>query len=136
MTPLETFLGKLSGVKKYGQGWRAICPVCGGKNNSKLSVKEGNTGAVLIKCFAGCEVDEIVGAVGMDLTDLFPPRDSQGKPQRGAFRYEAVREMRGELGAAWILLAQIGRGGDVSARDRKSALRLAHKCSTLLQELG
>jgi hypothetical protein len=32
---------------------------------------------VLLHCFAGCETLSVLGAVGMDMTDLFPPNTSR-----------------------------------------------------------
>ena len=32
---------------------------------------------MLIYCFAGCGAAEVVAAVGLDLADLFPPRQAQ-----------------------------------------------------------
>jgi hypothetical protein len=40
-----------------------------------LSVREGDDGRVLIHCHAGCPVDEVVAALGLELHDLFPTRD-------------------------------------------------------------
>jgi hypothetical protein len=45
---------------------------------------------VLVRCWAGCDVAEVVPAAGLDLGDLFPPRidDRQRRPRecRPAFR--------------------------------------------------
>lgn len=50
-----------------------------------MSIRETPEGAVLLHCFAGCTVSEIAGAIGLELSDLFPPRDRSGRePQRTA----------------------------------------------------
>ncbi len=36
-----------------------------------LSVNNGEDGRVLLKCFAGCTVQEIVGTLGLEMKDLF-----------------------------------------------------------------
>lgn len=46
-----------------------------GDRSASLSVRETGDGTLLIKCFTGCDVSAIVGAVGLELFDLFPPRD-------------------------------------------------------------
>jgi hypothetical protein len=39
--------------------------------------------AVLLRCWHGCEVDSIAQALGLDLADLFPPKDAHAsKPRR------------------------------------------------------
>ena len=43
---------------------------------------------MLLKCFAGCSAHEVVSAVGLDLSDFFPPRGigvGKGKPERRPF---------------------------------------------------
>lgn len=87
MTPTETLLGRLAGVRRSGSGWSARCPAHDDRKPS-LSISEGDDGRVLIKCFAGCSVEAIVSAVGLGLQDLFPEGAStkphrDGKPAAG-----------------------------------------------------
>jgi len=66
----ERFLERLEGVRSTGQDkWIARCPVHGDKSPS-LAVREVDD-RVLIHCFAGCDVHEVVSAVGLKLSDLF-----------------------------------------------------------------
>ncbi|MBP9904871.1 MAG: DNA primase [Rhodoferax sp.] len=83
MTPIENALSRLEKVKRRQPGqWSACCPAHDDKGPS-LSVRETPDGAVLIHCFAGCTTDEVVGAMGLELTDLFPPRDKHsGAPKK------------------------------------------------------
>ena len=70
---VEGFLDLLEGVKRTGPGrWLARCPGHPDRNPS-LSIAEGDDGRVLLKCFAGCGVEEITGGVGLNPSDLFPP---------------------------------------------------------------
>jgi hypothetical protein len=73
MTPVETLLAKLSGVRKAGKSWSARCPAHDDRKAS-LSVSEGDDGTALVKCHAGCDTPAVVSAVGMTLADLFPPK--------------------------------------------------------------
>lgn len=71
---VDAFLEKLSKVKRTGSGsWLACCPAHEDRSPS-LSVGEGSDGRVLIRCFAGCEPSDIVGAVGVSIADLFPEK--------------------------------------------------------------
>ncbi len=82
--PIETLLARLDAVKPQGQNkWLARCPAHDDKHPS-LSLKEGNDDVVLLKCWGGCNASEIVGAVGLELSDLFPKRETfdHSKPQR------------------------------------------------------
>lgn len=85
----DLLLSKLDGVRRTGQDrWLARCPAHGDKHAS-LSIRETDSGATLVHCFAGCTVHEVVGAVGLELSDLFPPRPADpaqvGKPERRPF---------------------------------------------------
>src|SRR5436190_8844752 len=74
-------LDRLEGVRRSGQGWAARCPAHEDKNAS-LSVSEGRDGEVLVKCHAGCEVGEVVGALGLKTADLFADRPQPHAPPR------------------------------------------------------
>lgn len=81
----DNFLQRLDRVRRTGPGkWQACCPAHDDRGPS-LSVTETDDGKVLVHCFAGCGVHEITAAVGMDIADLFPPRESSGKPMRRPF---------------------------------------------------
>ncbi len=66
-------LDRLKGVKRSGYGWTARCPAHDDRRNS-LSIGTGENERVLINCFAGCELANILQALGLDHADLFPPR--------------------------------------------------------------
>lgn len=70
----DALLSKLEGVRQTGPGrWLARCPAHADRRAS-LSVRELDDGRVLVHDFAGCEVGDVVAAVGMKLEDLFPER--------------------------------------------------------------
>lgn len=78
-TPLERVLDRLDDahVRTNGAGYTARCPAHEDRNNS-LSITEGEDGRVLIKCFTGCTFDEVVAALGLKPSELFPPRQGGG----------------------------------------------------------
>ena len=39
-----------------------------------LSIRETETGAVLLHCFADCGIDDVLGGLGMEFADLYPGR--------------------------------------------------------------
>ena len=72
---LDSLLSKLDGVRETSPGkWRAKCPIHQGdsSSNRSLSIREAETGAVLMHCFAGCEINDIVREVQLQMSDLFP----------------------------------------------------------------
>jgi hypothetical protein len=76
MTPAERFVSRLGKVRGRNGSWTAQCPAHEDKSPS-LSVRETEDGRVLVHCFGGCAVHDVVGAVGMDMNDLFPPDDKK-----------------------------------------------------------
>jgi len=81
--PVDLILSRLDRVKRVSGGYMARCPVHDDKNPS-LSITEGDDGRVLLKCFAGCSTEEIVKALGLTMSDLFPP-GSKPQKQRAAY---------------------------------------------------
>jgi hypothetical protein len=67
---IEEFHSRLNGVKRSGKGWTARCPAHQDRNAS-LSVGVGDKG-IVIKCHAGCDTEDVVKALGLELGDLFP----------------------------------------------------------------
>ncbi len=80
MTPLENLLSKLRDARKAGDRWSARCPAHDDQRAS-LSIGQGDDGTVLLRCHAGCKTPAILGAVGLKLADLFPPKP--GRPSTG-----------------------------------------------------
>lgn len=72
-------LERLQDIEPCGDGWKASCPTHEDKAPS-LSVRTREDGAVQLKCFAGCSNDVIVGAIGLQMRDLFP--ESSQQPRR------------------------------------------------------
>lgn len=63
-------LDRLGRVKATGAGrWLACCPAHEDRSPS-LSIREVD-GRILVHCFAGCEIEDVLGALGCQLSDLF-----------------------------------------------------------------
>jgi len=83
---MNDILQRLEGVKGRDGKYMARCP-CHNDSTQSLSVSVGRENKILLKCFAGCSVEGIVGAMGLSLSDLFAedPRRSTypayNKPQ-------------------------------------------------------
>ena len=75
MSP-EAFLARLSGVRRNGTGWQALCPAHEDRNPS-LSVT-AHEGKILLFCHAGCSVEAICAALGISVRDLFTENSNHG----------------------------------------------------------
>lgn len=81
----DVLLSKLDKVRRTGPAsFQARCPAHDDRGPS-LAIRETEDGKVLVHCFAGCSIHEVVGAVGLEITDLFPPPQHHGKPERRPF---------------------------------------------------
>ena len=69
----QTLLSKLENVQssKNGEQYSARCPAHDDNRNS-LSVGIGEHGRILLDCKAGCDVADVVRALGMKMSDLTP----------------------------------------------------------------
>lgn len=86
----EALVTRLDGVQKSGNGWRARCPSCGGASR-KVSITQANN-AVLIHCFGGCAVIDVLHAVGLTWADVMPPRHWPSSPEERRQARRAARE--------------------------------------------
>jgi len=64
-----------------GRGNMYRCPAHSDRSAS-LGVSEGREGRILLKCFAGCTPEQIVGALGLAMRDLFPQGAQTTRPVR------------------------------------------------------
>jgi hypothetical protein len=74
-------------ARRSGKGWQAKCPAHSDHKPS-LSIKEGSDGRVLLHCHAGCSIDDVLRASGLERRDLFP----DGSPLSGAGREKPASE--------------------------------------------
>src|SRR5262249_48596727 len=85
---LSDILARLESIRPTSKGWIARCPAHVDRSPS-LTIREGELG-VLLKCFAGCTLNEICRAIGIEIKDLFFDRPisrrsklaSAGRPSR------------------------------------------------------
>ena len=87
MSAVDKILPHLDKVRRTGAGtWSARCSAHDDRGPS-LAVRELDDGRVLLHCFAGCDVHDVLAAVDLNVSDLFPPRavDLRHKPERRPF---------------------------------------------------
>jgi hypothetical protein len=61
-------------MKANDRGWRSLCPAHESDSRS-LSIREGDGGRILLKCWVGCTTDKVCAALGLTLADLFSQTD-------------------------------------------------------------
>ena len=100
---------------RSGRGFSARCPAHE-DNRASLSVSEGDDGKALVRCFAGCEPGDIVAALGLELSDLFPPKEPKRKTKSGPGRIVQTYDYTDESGT---LLYQVVRFEPKDFRPRR-----------------
>jgi len=121
---IDALLSRLQRVKRTGPGrWLASCPTPAhehGDRHPSLGIRETEDGRVLLRCYAfQCEPSDIVGAVGLDLADLFPPRSIEHAPrERRPFLPSDVFEVaRFEISITAIIATDMHKQRTVSEGD-------------------
>lgn len=134
----DKLLSRLDGVQGRGPRWRAICPAHESRHRTRtLAVFEADDGRVLVKCHAGCDVSAIVGALGLDLADLFPPKpvDHAPRVRKPWAARDVVAALRAETMVGWVLLTDIANGKVLTKGDRERAKVAAERAAHLMREL-
>ena len=125
MMPIDTILARLDDARPAGRDrWRSRCPSCGGGNSSALSVGIGNGDAVLLRCWKGCDAEQVARAIGLELNDLCPPRltdrGSRSLKRRGMLSArQALDVIENETTLVWTAAANMANGYTLTANDRQ-----------------
>lgn len=122
--PINNLLSKLDKVKPNGSGkWLACCPAHPDKSPS-LAIKQTDDGKILIHCFGGCQVSEIVSAIGLQLSDLMPynPTYQKGAKPPRFNKYELFDKLAAEALILSMGIRQLLNFQDLDEADLKRAI--------------
>jgi hypothetical protein len=134
----EALLSRLSEIKNTGRDkWLALCPSHDDRSPS-LSIKQVND-CILIRCFAGCCYLDVLTAIGLDASALFPnrltnPYETQ-KPAPRFNKSELFDLAVTEAGILAIGYNDLLTNGSVSDADRERVQRAYETVLTLLCEV-
>ena len=141
MRPLEKFCHAHGGMTKFGHRYRGACRACNSSNKTTLSIMEGTTGALLLKCFKdGCDPEAIAGSVGLRLEDLFPERLTAhhvAAPRRRGLlsANEALDLLRFEAELTAVAAGNLAAGVVLADRDRQKLLQAHNRIEALYSEI-
>jgi len=136
--PIELVLRGLSEVRQRQPGqWSARCPAHDDRGPS-LSVRETSEHAVLLHCFAGCNVHDITAALGLDVADLFPLRESMTSQPKRIPRLltagQALELLRQEAMLTLVAATNQSRGVNLTEKDRARLLKAVGRIEYLCVE--
>ena len=132
----DALLAHLDGVKRTGDGrWLARCPAHEDRRAS-LTVRELGDGRVLAHCFAGCSINEVVSAAGLDMTALFPEKTIvDGKPERRPFpAADILRAVSFETLIVSLAAAQLAKGKPLADADHERLKLAASRLQAAAEE--
>lgn len=117
----QDLLSRLDKPKRTGNGsWLARCPAHEDKSPS-LTVREMDDGRVLLHCFAGCDFDAVIGAVGIPVEALFPPKPAERlAPVRRPYPAADVLEALSQEAMIVLLCGRALERGEKPDMDRLS----------------
>lgn len=134
-SPIENVLSRLEKVRQRQPGqWAARCPAHNDKSPS-LSIRESTDGGVLLHCFAACDVTAVVAALGMQMHELFPPRDKPaGAPKKIANLLtagQALELLANESMLVAVAAGNVGHGVKLTATDKDRLLLAAGRINVV-----
>lgn len=115
---INEILVKLSGVKKTGHGrYVAKCPAHADRAPSLAVAERDNR--ILMKCFGGCSINDVLASIDMSMSDLYPDRVG-GKIKSAFNAYDVIKCLNTE--ALIVLLA----ARDVLSVEKTERLQTAY----------
>jgi hypothetical protein len=86
-TPVDRVLNRLDDYRQVHENeWRARCPAHNGQSDNSLSIRQGEDSRALLHCHAGCDLFEILDALGLGPVDLFIDNGRPGGRMKSANR--------------------------------------------------
>ncbi len=105
---IDTLISRLEGVKETGAGkYLSRCPSHDDRSPS-LAISEGDDGRVLLHCFAGCETEDVLFAVGLTFADVMPERIGQDHAYKPVRNRISPRDALATLDHESLVVAIIG----------------------------
>ena len=134
----DKLISRLEGIRSTRQDrWLAKCPAHDDRSPS-LAIRQVDD-RVLIHCFAGCEVYDIVSSVGMELSDLFPEKIivTGNKPIKKPFPAEdVIRALSSDVLFLQVCSRQMSINGFIFDENRRRLEEAANRFDSALQAGG
>ena len=91
-SPLQRILCQLEGCRDSTNGHEGRCPAHDDRKAS-LSVGTGPDGRILLNCHAGCDLDDICGAFGIEKWELFVLAEYNYYDEASTLLFQVVRKV-------------------------------------------
>lgn len=117
MANVDNLLSALDKTRRTGDNrWIACCPAHTDKSPSlSIGYKDDK---IILHCFGGCSVDEVVGSLGMTLADLMPENPTYSRPVKSRIpASDLLQFIASEATIIWIAAGDIVAGKQLSEAD-------------------
>lgn len=138
MSPAEKFLSRVEGVRSTGPGrWVFRVPTRKDKRASG-SARELDDGTLLLHDFGGDSVAEILAAVGLEMSDLYPEEpEHHRRPERRPFlATDTLRCVAFESLVCAAAANELAAGKALSDADRERLLLAAERLNSAAKVAG
>jgi hypothetical protein len=133
---VNNLLSRLDKVRSTGNGkWMACCSAHNDRSPS-LAIKQTDDEKLLLHCFSGCSVVDILGAIGLELSDLMPENPSYqkgNKPPRFN-KYELFDRLVHESIILSLAVRQLLNFQDLSTEDEARVLVAENVINSIAME--
>jgi hypothetical protein len=138
-SPIENLLSRVDSLKKGRKAGQyfAFCTHQVNRKERKLSITERTDGSLLLKCWGGCDFYEILKNLGIQVHELYPPRNLSGKePKRNPPLVSTTQclELLHELVNCMVItVLNFYNGVELTPNDREQLLSNAIRTIQILE---
>jgi hypothetical protein len=137
MIEIEKLISCLNKSKKTGENkWLACCPAHDDRNPS-LAIKYVDN-KILLHCFAGCGIEEIVNAIGLEMADLMPDkptRNSKHSAPPKFNKYELFDKVISECSILCVAIRHYKKGVILSSDDLARVQQAEQTIDDIIKEV-
>jgi len=138
-SPIEKLLSRVDSPKKGNKAgqYSAFCSHQVNRKERKLSITERTDGSILLKCWGGCDFYEILKNLGLEVHELYPPRNLSGRePKRNPPLVSTTQclELLHELVNRMVItVLNFYNGAELTPNDREQLLSNAIRTIQILE---
>jgi hypothetical protein len=128
----------LARVKKIAADkWAAACPIDQSRNGRPIAVREMSDGRVLLYPFCGCNTGDVLSALGLSFSDLFPEPLGEFKPERRPFDpVQVLAALEHEITVAVLIASDVTETGRIDGEQEARLRTVARRLNSALEAIG
>lgn len=122
--PIGKLLSRFPNAKETAPGQYLMPCSAHADRTPSLSVRECSDGTLLLNCFAGCTASEILAAIGLELSDLFPDSGRSYSAPKSRFERrihpaDALRAIDQEALTVSVIASDMLKYGEIDVDSRQ-----------------